>query len=146
MRARQVSPAAVPGEGSQVGASRGGVTIRPRSGSRAAARSCPPRPHYIPGAARPGRLRAAQLWWRSRAGGSLLGHRRELGAFSSLSGPPRVNPRPRQRRGWRWRPRKVPVLLPTLQRRGRREPPRDRHSPAARSAPEPAGTVVPPRA
>lgn len=124
----------------------------PRGSDHSSAELEPGRRSVLPAAAplhprrSPARLRAAQRWRRSRAGGSPLGHRRELGAFSSLSGPPRVNPRPRQRRGWRWRPRKVPVLLPTLQRRGRREPPRDRPSPAARSAPEPAGTVVPPRA
>lgn len=93
-----------------------------------------------------GKATGAQRWRRSRAARSPLGRRGELGAFSSVSGPPRVNPRPRQHRGWRWRPQKVPVLLSTLQRRERREQPRDRPSPPARSAPKPAGTVVPPGA
>lgn len=99
-----------------------------------------------PRAARPGRLRAHSGGGAPEPQGPRTAAEGELGAFSSVSGPPRVNPRPRQRRGWRWRPRKVPVLLSTLQRRERREPPRDRPSPPARSAPEPAGTVVPPGA
>lgn len=123
----------------------------PRGSDHSSAEREPGRRSVLPAAAPlhprrspAGKATGAQRWRRSGAAGSPLSRRGELGAFSSVSGPPRVNPRPRQRRGWRWRPRKVPVLLSTLQRRERREPPRDRPSPPARSAPEPAGTVVPP--
>lgn len=112
--------------------------------------------NYIPGAApsrarpRPGTARSARSGSASRApeplGSSSLHHRRELGAFSSVSGPPCFSLRPRQRRDWRRRPSKVPVLVSTLQRRERPEPPRDRHSLLWHArTPEPAGTVVAPR-
>lgn len=75
-----------------------------------------------------------------------LHHRGELGAFSLVSGPPCLSLRPRQRRDWRWRPSKMPVLVSTVQRRERRDPPRDRHSPLWHArAPEPPRTVVCPR-
>ncbi|XP_074190936.1 uncharacterized protein LOC109447235 isoform X2 [Rhinolophus sinicus] len=48
-----------------------------------------------------------------------LHYRGELGAFSSVSGPPCFSLRPRQRRDWRWRPSKMPVLVSTVQRRER---------------------------
>ncbi|XP_043305137.1 uncharacterized protein LOC122429065 [Cervus canadensis] len=74
--------------------------------------------NYIPGAApsrarpRPGTARSARSGSASRApeplGSSSLHHRRELGAFSSVSGPPCFSLRPRQRRDWRRRPTKLP--------------------------------------
>lgn len=111
-----------------------------RAGTRAAARSClGAGTGYIPEAApdrarphpRPGTARSATSGSARPApeplGSSPLHRRRELGAFSSVSGLVCFSLRPRQRCDWRWRPTKVPVLVSRLQRRERLEPPRDRH-------------------
>ncbi|XP_077748196.1 uncharacterized protein LOC144310718 [Canis aureus] len=132
---------------------RRGVTTRSRGGNPGCRSVLPGAgTNYIPGAApapaRPRPPRDGEHHGRSPArrapeplGSFPLHHRGELGAFSSLSGPPCLSLRPRQHCDWRWRPSKVPVLVSALQRHDRQEPPRARHSPPRHArAPEPAGT------